>query len=112
MNIKIDEDTKDYFMNNHPLTHKNFSSEKVSISMQDKIISLKPNEKAQPTRSASRCDKYGNTISKKGMKHKVTFVDQIEKSPLSETKRVESYKEFNKLEESKKGKDFYKKILI
>lgn len=55
--------------------------------------------------SKLRMDKFGNVISKKNSsKYKICFVDEVEKNKkLVEIHRVESYKQYNQIEE-KKGK--------
>ena len=47
-----------------------------------------------------RKDKYGNLITKKNRSHKISFADQVDSDKhIAEVKRVESYKDFNKIEE-------------
>ena len=50
-----------------------------------------------------RMDKFGNIISKKNnSKYKICFVDQVEKDKdLVEVHRVESYKQYNQMEQKK-----------
>ena len=45
-----------------------------------------------------RIDRFGNPIYQKG-KQKVTFIDRISKTNLCEVIKVESFKEYNKLED-------------
>jgi hypothetical protein len=51
------------------------------------INNMKPNN--------TRKDYIGNQIRKGSKKHKVTFVDQAMKKPLTEVFLVESYKKYN-----------------
>ena len=45
-----------------------------------------------------RCDIYGNLITH-GSKHKISFIDRISKNNIVEIIKIESYKEYNKMEE-------------
>ena len=45
-----------------------------------------------------RCDMFGNFIVHGG-KQKISFIDQISKNSLFEIIKIESYKEYNKMEE-------------
>ena len=47
-----------------------------------------------------RCDKFGNLIKKNG-KQKISFLDKIEKRRICEIIEIESYKEYNKMNDIK-----------
>ena len=105
------DDKKD---NNDPQNQftKPFSANKLSISSQSHIISLKSHEKSQSNpNNTTRKDKFGQVINKKLNKHKISFKDQIEKTKVYEVKEVESYKEFNKDCPVRKGKNIRYKLL-
>ena len=46
-----------------------------------------------------RVDRFGTPIIKGGKNHKVTYIDKIVKKNFVEVIKIESYKEFNKMEE-------------
>jgi hypothetical protein len=53
-----------------------------------------------------RVDRFGTPIARGG-KHKVTFIDRITKSSFTEVIKIESYKEFNKMEEVSNNRKNY-----
>ena len=53
-----------------------------------------------------RVDRFGTPITRGG-KHKVTFIDRITKSSFTEVIKIESYKEFNKMEEVSNNRKNY-----
>jgi hypothetical protein len=55
-----------------------------------------PNSKS----SYQRKDQMGNTIKHGSKRHKVTFVDQVQKKSIAEVFFVESYKKYNSDESS------------
>ena len=46
-----------------------------------------------------RVDRFGSPIIKGDKKHKVTFIDKIVKKNFTEVIKIESFKEYNKMEE-------------
>ena len=46
-----------------------------------------------------RVDRFGTPINKGGKNHKVTFIDKIVKKNFAEVIKIESFKEYNKMEE-------------
>ncbi len=51
-----------------------------------------------------RIDRFGIPIIKGSKKHKVTFIDKIVKKNFVEVIKIESYKEYNKMEEVSNSK--------
>ena len=72
------QDNQSAFLNNIQKSHTNVN---IRQSKKDK-----------------RIDKNGNIICKNG-KHRVTFIDKISKNKFVDIIKVESFKEYNKMEE-------------
>lgn len=56
--------------------------------------------KNDTNKNNERCDKFGNLIKKNG-KQKISFLDKIEKRRICEIIEIESYKEYNKMNDIK-----------
>ena len=63
----------------------------------NKGVSLS-NEENNKSKSEKRVDRFGNNISPKG-KQKISFIDKITKNKLVDIINIESYKQYNKMEE-------------
>ena len=56
------------------------------------------NKENNNSKNKKRVDRYGNIISPKG-KQKVSFIDKISKNKLVDIINIDSYKQYNKMEE-------------
>ena len=70
----------------------------VSPKNKKKELSLNNMNDIQKSNNSKRIDKNGNIICKKG-KQKVTFIDKISNIKFVDIIKVESFKEYNKMEE-------------
>jgi len=83
--------------NNQSNIKDNNNSTKKIISNNSKFNLIQNNDKIIKN---ERYDKYGNLIKKNG-KQKITFLDKIEKKRIFEVIEIESFKEYNKLNDIK-----------
>ena len=75
---------------------KYYQSKESSNSLKNSINYSKEQTKSREI--DKRCDMFGNFIVHGG-KQKISFIDQVSKNSLFEIIKIESYKEYNKIEE-------------
>jgi hypothetical protein len=87
-----------------PSLNDNQSNNKINnIDTSKKILNFNNNflqNKNNTINNNERCDKFGNLIKKNG-KQKISFLDKIEKRRICEIIEIESYKEYNKMNDIK-----------
>ena len=97
----------DTFNPNNFLDDKNsFINNSMSVKIitqknnKDKISQNNTNNNIKESNNNKRIDRKGNKICKNGKK-KVTFIDKISNNKFANIIKVESFKEYNKMEEIK-----------
>lgn len=95
-----EKNTKNY--NNQEIITENIIKEEEDNN--EKLVIKNNNKSEKKTNKNKRIDKFGNQI-KKGGKHKVTFIDNESSLRFYEIINVESFKEFNKMEEVSKSRE-------
>jgi len=74
----------------------NIDSSKKNFNFNNKFLQIKNNT----INNNERYDKFGNLIKKNG-NQKISFLDKIEKKRIYEIIEIESYKEYNKINDIK-----------
>ena len=73
---------------------ENYEKKKIELQKQGELIpAYKHSEKG--VSDLARLDRGGNLIIKHGKKHKISYIDNIERKPLAQVNYVESYKKYN-----------------
>ena len=90
------------FQNDQNSFGKNIISEKIlePKNIKDKGSLNNINNNIKKSNNYKRLDRYGNKICKNG-RQKVTFIDKISNNKFANIIKVESFKEYNKMEEIK-----------
>ena len=91
-----------YFQDDQNSFVKNTMAEKIigPKNNEDKIFHNNSDNNIKESNENKRFDRNGNKICKNG-KHKITFIDKISNNKFANITKVESFKEYNKMEEIK-----------
>ena len=106
--IKIKDETKskrESLLGFNNLNNKTIKKEGLNYDIKNSSNSLKNSnsivfskDQTKSREIDKRYDIYGNLITHGG-KHKISFIDRVSKSNIIEIIKIESYKEYNKMEE-------------